>query len=502
MTSEHSSSPDPTLSAGTLVLTSAGRFVEVSAALAEQFCPGDLLLAVGDNLLHCTAADLEAGRGAVGRAASAFAQMGAVSDEAIAEFFERFADALHDDATFAAIAEANQLDLASAKARGRSTTRLELTPSMRADMVSGLRGWALQPSGRDAVLESHHHEGWTVELVRAGLGVVGFVFEGRPNVFADACGVIRSGNTVAFRIGSDALQTARAIVDVALTPSLISAGLPADAATLVDSPSHGAGYAMFSDQRLALAVARGSGAAVAQLGGVASQAGVPVSLHGTGGAWILATAHGDPTLLDGAIRHSLDRKVCNTLNTLVFTAEVAERCIPAACASLETAAAARGSLAKLHATPSAQRFVPAAWWDSRTISRAEGDLLEPGCELIAPEQLGTEWEWENSPEISIHVVDSLDEGIDALNMWSPHFVASLVSENSTEQELFYARTDVPFIGNGFTRWVDGQYAFDRPELGLANWERGRLFGRGGVLSGDSVFTLRTRVTQTHADLHR
>ena len=58
------------------------------------------------------------------------------------------------------------------------------------------------------------------------------------------------------------------------------------------------------------------------------------------------------------------------------------------------------------------------------------------------------------------------------------------------------------MGNGFTRWVDGQYALNRPELGLSNWQNGRLFGRGGVLSGDGVFTVRLRVTQQDPDVHR
>ena len=58
------------------------------------------------------------------------------------------------------------------------------------------------------------------------------------------------------------------------------------------------------------------------------------------------------------------------------------------------------------------------------------------------------------------------------------------------------------VGNGFTRWVDGQFALDRPELGLSNWEHGRLLGRSGILSGDSVYTVRTRATQSDPDLHR
>ena len=92
-----------------------------------------------------------------------------------------------------------------------------------------------------------------------------------------------------FRIGSDALGTAGAIVEHALDPALAAAGLPPGAASLVATPSRAAGWAMFSDTRLALAVARGSGAAVGQLGAVARQAGIPVSLHGTGGAWIVAS---------------------------------------------------------------------------------------------------------------------------------------------------------------------------------------------------------------------
>src|SRR5690606_22397685 len=140
--------------------------------------------------------------------------------------------------------------------RGRSTTRLELTDRMRADMIESLRIWEKTEVSTEPV-EVVTHDGLRVEVHRAGLGVVGFVFEGRPNVFADATGVLRSGNTVVFRIGSDALGTARAIVEHALEPALDDAGLPAGAVSLVASPERSAGWAMFSDPRLAIAVARG-----------------------------------------------------------------------------------------------------------------------------------------------------------------------------------------------------------------------------------------------------
>lgn len=100
------------------------------------------------------------------------------------------------------------------------------------------------------------------------------------------------------------------------------------------------------------------------------------------------------------------------------------------------------------------------------------------------------------------MVDSVEEATVLFNQQSPRFVASLIADNAEEKEAFWQAIDAPFVGDGFTRWVDGQYALDKPELGLSNWQFGRLFARGGVLSGDSVFTVRTKVTQTDPDVHR
>ena len=304
------------LSPGMPILFGGDRVVRVSPALAAAFAPGDRLAVVqvtGD-LLHIPSGVQDLVAEAVGRAVAAFAQLRQVSDDAISRFFEGFARALADPAVWALIAEANRQDVAAASARSRSTTRLELSEAMRSDMIAGLEAWARAPAIRARVVETIEHQGWSLEQQTAPLGVVGFVFEGRPNVFADATGVLKSGNTVVFRIGSDALETARAIVRWALDPALAAAGLPEGSACLVASPDRAAGWALFSDRRLALAVARGSGPAVAQLGAVARQAGVPVSLHGTGGAWMVADVSADAARLEAAVYHSLDRKVCNTLN--------------------------------------------------------------------------------------------------------------------------------------------------------------------------------------------
>jgi glutamate-5-semialdehyde dehydrogenase len=492
------------LDEGMPVVVGGDRVVRVPAGLAAAFQPGDRLLVVhstGD-LLHVPAPDARVAAEAVSRAWTAFQSMGSVDDERISSFYESFARRLENDTTFDPIAEANAADVEAARARGRSTTRLVLSGDMRTGMVEGLRLWRDAPSIRGEVVENLEHPGWTVEQVRAGLGVVGFVFEGRPNVFADATGVLRSGNTVVFRIGSDALGTARAIVEHALDPALHEAGLPAGAVSLVDSPGRAAGWALFSDPRLALAVARGSGPAVAQLGAVARQAGIAVSLHGTGGAWIVTGTAADPAVFSAAVYHSLDRKVCNTLNTCCILRARAGELVPVFLDALERAAGRRGTAPKLHVAEGDEATIPLAWFEPAEISRAGGQLVEPRTEPIGRDRLGVEWEWEDSPEVTLVLVDSVEEAVELFNAQSPHFVASLVSADPSEHDAFFAAVDAPFVGNGFTRWVDGQYALGRPELGLSNWQHGRLFGRGGVLSGDSVYTIRTRVTQTDPDVGR
>ncbi len=289
-------------------------------------------------------------------------------------------------------------------------------------------------------------------------------------MFADATGVLRTGNTVVMRIGSDALGTAEAIVTHALEPALDAAGLPAGSVSLVRSPARAAGWALFDDRRLALAVARGSGAAVAQLGAVARQAGTPVSLHGTGGAWLVAGIHADAERFRLAVLHSLDRKVCNTLNVCCIPAARADL-VPVFEHALDEAARRRDTSPRLH--------------------RVE-----------AGDELATEWEWEHSPEVSLVVTGDVAEAVTLCNRYSPRFIASLVSDDDAEHDWFYGAVDAPFVGDGFTRWVDGQYALDTPELGLSNWQGGRLLGRGGVLSGASVHTVRYRARIADPSLHR
>lgn len=462
------------LQAGERIVYGGDRCTTVPSQLAAAFAPGDRLVVVHEtgDLLHVPLAEHGIATAAVDQAVAAFAALATVTDAQISDFFDRFAALLADDDVFAPIAAANEADVDSATVRERATGRLLLSAKMRADMVDGLRNWRDIPTRRRQLVGEVRHEQWSVEQWRDPLGVVGFVFEGRPNVFADATGVLRTGNTVVFRIGSDALGTARAIMQHAVRPALIAGGLPEGAVVLVDSAAHAAGWALFADPRLGLAVARGSGAAVAQLGAVARQHGVPVSLHGTGGAWLVAGATADAERFAASVRHSLDRKVCNTVNVVCIVRSRADDLLPAFHAAAQAAGEARGVDTMVHELP------------------------------VDHPELAHEYEWDTVPEVAVVVVADVAQAVEQFNRYSPRFIASLISADADEHEWFYGAVDAPFVGDGFTRWVDGQFALAQPELGLSNWQAGRLFGRGGVLSGDSVYTVRLRAQVNDQSLHR
>jgi len=336
---------------------------------------------------------------------------------------------------------------------------------MRKDMIAGLRVWSGAPPRVGEVIEKREGPGYVIERRRAPLGVVAFVFEGRPNVFADAAGVLRNRNSAVFRIGGDALGTAIAIEDHALRPALLAAGLPEGALGLVRSKEHAAAHALFSERAVRLAVARGSGRTVALLGAIAKQHGIPASLHGTGGAWMFVEESASAELLENAVRFSLDRKVCNTLNVLVLE---------------------RAALAKLG--PVAARVLRELGAEVSVVPGSEG--IVTSTRSIAEAELGREWEWDKTPELSFAVAEDLAHAVTLINRYSPRFVASILSARPAAFEEFYAAVEAPYVSNAFTRWVDGQWAWHRPELGLTNWETGRLLGRSGFLSGDDLTSVR------------
>ena len=428
---------------------------------------GDRVVALAElgELVIISKSAAEAAERAVARASSALGALAEVSDAAISRFFEEFAARLEDTRVFEEILRANAADVADARARGRAIGRLELTARMRADMIEGLRGWASSPARVGEVIERRQGPGYLIERRRAPLGVIAFVFEGRPNVFADAAGVLKNRNAAVFRIGGDALGTAIAIEELTLRPALLAAGLPEGALGLVHNKEHAAAHALFSQRAVRLAVARGSGRTVALLGAIAKQHGIPVSLHGTGGAWMWIEESASAERTHNAVCFSLDRKVCNTLNVLVLQRSAIEKLGP------QVERALREVQAKVAVVRGSEGVVTAA------LGIEEADL-------------GREWEWDSVPELSFVIADDLAHAARLINQYSPKFVASILSEREGAFDAFYAAVEAPYVSNGFTRWVDGQWAWHRPELGLTNWETGRLLGRSGFLSGDDLTSVR------------
>jgi glutamate-5-semialdehyde dehydrogenase len=229
---------------GMPIFLGGNRVGRASRELAEAFRPGDRLAVIADTgtILHIPLQASIAATDAVTRGIEAFDAMRTISPQQVEAFYLRFAANLEDDQVIGDVLDANAADVARATGLGRSTTRLAFNDRMRNDMISSLRSWAAM--GSDAEIETVAlHPGLTVEMVRSGLGVIGFVFEGRPNVFVDATGVLRSGNTVVLRIGSDAAQTAEAIMTLALAPALQHANLPTGAVSLLEAPSHATAWA-------------------------------------------------------------------------------------------------------------------------------------------------------------------------------------------------------------------------------------------------------------------
>jgi glutamate-5-semialdehyde dehydrogenase len=466
------------------------KIFELTNDEARALNEGGRLIALADRLVVVDAKVLERCARGVERARTAFGRMALITDDQITTFFERFAWYLEDDASFAPVLQANALDVTDARSRGRGVGRLEISIKMRQDMIDSARLWSKSMVRKESVVERVEHQGWDVEKVASPLGVVAFVFEGRPNVCVDATGVLRTGNTCVYRIGSDAIGTARAIMERCITPALGDAGLPEGAVVLLDETDRSSGFALFSDSRVNLAVARGSGQAVADLGYVAQSSGVASSLHGTGGAWMILCESSSLERFNDTLQHSLDRKVCNTLNVCCVPRATAMPVVAKICELLD-------ALCEHHATRTTLHMVG---FDEQTISsiRCRNVDVVGGSET----ELGTEFEWDLVPEMFVVATESLSESIRLCNTHSPQFVVSVLTEDAAELDLAWSSINAPFFGDGFTRWVDGQYALGRPELGLSNWQHGRSLARGGILSGDDIRTFRYRMRQGDPSLRR
>ncbi len=236
----------------------------------------------------------------------------------------------------AAILDANRGDLARARAAGVTRAffdRLTLTDTRIEMMAAGLREIAALPDPVGETVEAWRRpNGLEISRVRVPLGVIGFIYESRPNVTADAAGLcVKSGNAVLLRGGSEAIAS-NALIAAVLAKALEKTGAPPDAIQFVDVTDREAVAAMLvQDALIDLIIPRGGEAFVRW---VAERSRVPVLKHDKGLVHVYVDAAAD---LDMATTIVLNAKthrpgVCNAVETLLVDRAVADRFLPAVAA--------------------------------------------------------------------------------------------------------------------------------------------------------------------------
>ncbi len=359
------------------------------------------------------------------------------------------ADALAKAET--AVLEANAADVARAEGAGTAASlvdRLRLTPERVAAMVDGLRDVAALPDPVGDVVR-----GWTnpngveVRQVRVPFGVVGMVYEARPNVTADAAGLcLKSGNAVLLRGSSSAAVSNEAVVE-ALRAGLVDAGLPTDAVQLVPGPREVTDELMAARGLVDVLIPRGGAGLIDH---VVRHSVVPVIETGVGNCHLYVDASADPAMALAILLNAKTQRpsVCNAVETLLVHVDAAPRFLPAALAALsEAGVTVHGDRA----------------------TSAYGSGVVPATQ--------DDWDTEYlSLDLAARVVASLDEAIDHVRDHSTGHSETIVTDSESAAARFTARVDAAAVlVNASSRFVDGgEFGFGA-EIGISTQ---KLHARG------------------------
>jgi len=354
----------------------------------------------------------------------------------------------------ATVLEANRADLERARSAGLSRAfldRLALTDDRIGEMVGNLRQVATldDPVG-ETVEVRRRPSGLEIARVRVPLGVVGFIYESRPNVTADAAALcLKSGNAILLRGGSEALDSNSVIAQI-LAKAVEKAGLPPEAIQYVNTPDRAAVLAMLTlDRYLDLIIPRG-GEEFVRL--VAERSTVPVLKHDKGLCHVYVDEGAD---LDMAVTVVLNAKtqrvsVCNTMETLLVHAGVAPEFLPAAAARLKEAGV------ELRADDRARGLVPGA---------------RPACV--------DDWDTEYLDHIlAIKVVGSFEEAVAHIRRHGSGLAEAIITRDFRRARRFTHEVDAAAVlVNASTRLVDGGQFGMGAEMGIST---SRLHARGPV----------------------
>ena len=354
----------------------------------------------------------------------------------------------------AAILDANRHDLERARAAGHARAfvdRLTLTEGRVEEMATGLRHVASLPDPVGETVETiRRPSGLEIARVRVPLGVIGFIYESRPNVTADAAGLcLKSGNAVLLRGGSEALESNTLLAQI-LGKAVEKAGLPSEAIQAVETADRAGVMAMLTlDRYLDLIIPRG-GEEFVRL--VAERATVPVLKHDKGLCHLYVDEGAD---LDMAVAVGVNAKaqrvsVCNSLETLLVHAAIAPALLPRLAARLAEVGV-----------------------EVRADERARA--LMPGARAAEP----ADWDTEYLDYIlAVRVVEGFDEAVAHIRKHGSGLAESIVTCDVRRARRFTQEVDAAAVlVNASTRLVDGSQFGMGAEMGIST---SRVHARGPV----------------------
>lgn len=352
------------------------------------------------------------------------------------------------------LAEENARDLDSGRRKGLAASlldRLELTDARIDSMAEGLRQIASLPDPIGEVTDMKYRpSGIQVGRMRVPLGVVGIIYESRPNVTADAAGLcIKSGNATILRGGSEAICSNLAIADC-IREGLAASGLPESSVQVVNVPDRAVvGRLLASPEYVDVIIPRGGKGLIER---IARESLIPVIKHLDGICHVYIDEHAD---VDKAIAIACNAKmqrfgVCNTMETLLVSESIAPTILPRLCELfVEGGVELRGCAS------------------TRAIC---GDVVPAGEEDWSTEYL--------APVLSIRVVADFEDAVDHIEKYGSHHTDAIVTEDLRSAQRFQREVDSSsVIVNASTRFADGfEYGLGA-EIGIST---DKLHARGPV----------------------
>lgn len=360
------------------------------------------------------------------------------------------ADALENNSD--EILQANNLDLQQGEKNGLTKAlleRLSLNPARIKDMADGIREIAALPDPIGEVISiSKRPNGLEVGRVRTPIGVIGIIYESRPNVTADAAALcIKAGNAVILRGGEEALNSNR-LIAATIADAAVKAGLAEGAIQLVDSEDREAAvYLMKMHDYLDVLIPRGGKGLKAA---VMENATVPIIMTGMGNCHVYIDQYADlkkaaPIVMNAKVQRP---SVCNAAEKLLVHEAVAEQFLPDMIKELRAAGVS------VRGCERTSKIIP------DVIPAVDADWDEEYLDLI----------------LAVKIVHNLDEAIDHINNHGTGHSEAIISESYTNVRQFMSAVDAAAVyANASTRFTDGNVFGFGAEIGISTQ---KLHARG------------------------